>query len=188
MAGTDDYREIITLFGIHYLDSHFNHGTFSNKKKLLVKSYYNENCSVVSHSEASNSNMFLYPHRIKKTYFIEGVIEGEFTIAANISDSHITEYRVSVCRMNLDNTDEELFSTDWTKISDDGIDLSWLTEYSYGEEYTVHWEIDAWDKAKLGENDRIYLKIEVNSDKYCVLWHDNSATWEDVWVAIPLKM
>ncbi len=41
-------------------------------------------------------------------------------------------------------------------------------------------------KRKLTEHERIYLKVEVNSDVRTLLMHANDAEWTDVNVTLPL--
>jgi len=73
-----------------------------------------------------------------------------------------------------------------------------------GEEGSIvlPFEIDAWEKEKLVEFDRIYLKVETTcslDDSFisCAtstcsattqLWHSNDASWEDIKVTIPFKL
>jgi len=176
-----------TFYGVELTDMSKSFGKFSNHHKLLVKDYKSEACRESSYSSATDSNKFLYPHHIKKTYFIEGTISGHITLVASGCTSHVTDYKVSVCKMNADNTDVELFTTGWVSVD---IDLAWNNTYSVGEEAVIPFEIDAWEKEKLTEFDRIYVKVETTSSYvsdgcYTQLWHENNATWEDLKIEIP---
>ena len=129
--------------------------------------------------------MFIFPHHIKKKYFIDGIISGQITIAASTVTSHITSYRVTICSMNEDTTDTELFTTGWVDVDDT---LGWDSTYSVGDERVYSFWIDAWEYATLGEKDRIYLKVEAICDSTCVLWHSNDSTYNDLYVDIPLRL
>ena len=41
---------------------------------------------------------------------------------------------------------------------------------------------------ELDRNERIYVKVETDSDNCCILWHSNDSTWEDLKIEIPFKM
>jgi len=178
----DDMRDYITFYGIETNDWVFTFGTFSDHHKLLKREYISDACDCQATSVASDTNEFVYQHHLKKTYFIEGVISGHVTFAASGATSHITEYRVTVGKVNQDGTKEELFTTGWVSVDDN---LSWNATYSIGEERVYPFEIDAWEKEKLEENDRIFVRIESDSDGHCVLWHDNNQTFEDFKIEIP---
>lgn len=178
----DDMRDYITFFGIETNDWDFTFGSFSNHNKLLKREYISDAADCQATSTASDKNEFVYQHHLKKTYFIEGVISGHVTFASSGATSHITEYRVTVGKINEDSTKSELFTTGWITVDDD---LSWNSTYSIGQERVYPFEIDAWEKEKITEYDRIYVKVESNSDANCVLWHDNNQTFEDLKVEIP---
>lgn len=178
-----DMRDYRTFYGIHYNDWEFNFGTFSNHHKILVDEYMNEMCSCATSSAATDTNEFLYVEHIKQIYFIEGVIQGEITVAASECTSTVTSYCVSVCKMHDDNTATTLFTTGWITTNDT---LAWDAGHSIGEEVVYHFRIDAWEKEKLDEYERIYVKVEVNANACTVLWHSNDATWNDLWIEIPL--
>lgn len=169
---TDDWIED---FSTAFVDNH----------EILVKEYINEACSTVTSSTATTTHKFLYPHHIKKTYFIEGVIKGHITLAASSCTSTVTSYRVSVCKVHEDAVETELFTTGWVTVNDT---LAWDAVYSIGDEMVYPFWIDAWEKEELGEFDRIYLKVQTSSNNCTVLWHSNDATWEDVKIEIPFKM
>jgi len=181
----DDLRYYETFFAIHDNKWDINFGTFSNHHKLLTKEYINTACLTTDYSEASNTHEFIYPHHIKKKYFIEGVIFGQITFAAQEDDSTVTSYRVTVCKIHEDNTKTELFTTGWKTVDDA---LTWDVTYSIGEDVVHAFWIDAWEKAKIDEKERIYLKVETSCNNYTVLWHSNDAKWEDIRIDIPFKL
>jgi len=180
-----DMRYYETFYAINTDDWGWTFGSFSDHNKVLVKDYINEGCVCAETSTATDTNEFIYPHHIKKKYFIEGVIEGHITIAASTATSTVTSYRVSVCKINQDSTKTELFTTGWKTVD---TELAWDSTYSIGEERVYPFSIDAWEYATLDEYDRIYLKIEVSGSNTCVLWHSNDGTWEDVKLELPLRL
>ena len=185
--GVDDQREFRKFFGVSVDDWVHTFGTFSNTHYILLNDYISEGCSTTTSSEASNTHSFLYPHHIKKTYFIEGVIEGEITLAASSATSTVTSYRVTVCKTfeGAASPDEELATTGWINVTDT---LGWDAVHSVGEEMVYHYWIDVWDEKKITELQRLYLKIEVSCNQYTHIMFSNDATWQDVWVDIPFRM
>lgn len=184
MAG-DDMRYYETFYGIHTDDWSWDFGTFTSHPKVLVKEYINEACSTTNTSTATDTNEFLYPHHIKKEYFIEGVIEGHITVASSTATSTVTSYRVTVGKVNQETGKETLYSTGWVTVDDS---IEWNSTYSIGKENVYPFWIDAWEKERLTEYDRIFIRVEVNGDNNCVLWHSNDSTWEDIKITIPLRL
>ena len=195
---SNDMRYYETFYGIHTDDWTVDFGTFSNHHKILVKEYISDGANCTETSTASATNKFLYPHHIAKTYFIEGVIEGHITFAASGSTAYLCKYRVTLGKMNLDNTDTELFTTGWVTVDKT---LDWDSTHSIGEEAVLPFWIDAWEYEKLDENERLYIKVESTcsdnssfvtcSTSQCtnlVLYHSNDATWEDLKITIPFIM
>jgi len=165
---SQDMRMYETFYGIHVDDWGITFGgAFDESHYILTKDYINEGCACEETSEASNALKFIYPHHTAKTYFIEGVISGHFTPAAEI-----TKYRVSIFKIHESTGDE----------------LSWNSDYEIGEEKVYPFWIDAWEKEKLTEFERFYLKIEVEGNSYTYFWHSNDSTWEDIKVEIPFIM
>jgi hypothetical protein len=184
-----------TFYGIHTDDWTVDFGTFSNHHKILVKEYISDGASCTTSSSATNTHKFIFPHHIKKTYFIEGEISGQVTFAASSATSYLCAYRVSVCKMNEDTTDTELFTTGWKSVNKT---LYWNSTYKVGDEIVLPFWIDAWNEAKLDEKDRIYVKVEstctdsaafascaASSCTNIALLHGNDATWEDLKIEIP---
>lgn len=194
----DDMRYYETFYGVNIDDFPVTFGSFSNHNKLLVKDYVSDGASCTTSSVATTTSEFLYPHHIKKTYFIEGVITGHITIGASTCTSVVTAYRVTLCKIDGDSQAKtELFSTGWVTIGDT---LTWDSEYDVGDEMVYPFWIDAWEYEELSEGERLYLKVEVQAgvdpggfcdDAQFVgarLWHSNDATWEDIKVEIPFRM
>ena len=186
----DDFRVFNTYYGIYVSDWEETYPGFANHHMFLVDEYINEGCSCITSSRASDTNEFLYPHYIKETYFIEGIIKGHVSFACSGCTGYITDYRVTVCKVNTDTTKTELFTTGWKTLNHT---LGWdgtypsITENILGERVYPFW-IDAWNKEILTKEDRIFLRIETHSNNCVVLWHSNDSTWEDVKIEVPYKM
>jgi len=185
----DDMRYYETFYAIHTDDWTNTFGSFNSANKQLVKEYINSGCSFTDTSAASNTNVFLYPHHIKKVYFIEGVIEGQITFAASGASSTVSQYRVTLSKTKDGNTsidnDEELFTTGWIIPA---VELAWDATYSIGQERMFPFWIDAWEAEKLVGTDRLYLKVEAKGTNTLVLYHSNDNTWQDIKITVPLRM
>lgn len=183
-----DLRDYRTLYGFYIYDWEWTFGSFADHHYVLDEDYVSDGADTMESSEASVEHQFLLPWHIKKTFFIEGTIRGHITLMASQATSTVTEYRVSVCRMNEDTTDEELYTTGWVVVDDT---LDWDTSIvssGIGEETVYPFWIDAWEEKELSGKDRLYVKVEVSCDEYCYLAHSNDKTWEDLKVEIPLVL
>ncbi len=202
----DDMRYYETFYGIHLNDWGETFGNFANHHKILTKNYKSMGVISTDSSSVSLTHKFLYPHHIKKTYFIEGTITGHVTYESSTCSTYLCAYRVTVCKVNEDTSEDELFTTGWRTVQKI---LGWNHTYETpssieGEEGSVvlPFEIDAWKKEELGEFDRIYLKVETTCSldssfincgastcsETTQLWHSNDASWEDIKVIIPLRL
>jgi len=204
MSG-NDMRMYETFYGIHTDDWTETFGSFANHHKILTKNYISNGAITTDASSATETHKFLYPHHIKKIYFIEGVIEGHITFESHEDTGYLCAYRVTVCKVNEDNVETELFTSGWKIVN---ATLGWdavhdIPSSEVGEEGSVVYPfwIDAWEKEKLTELDRIYFKVEstCSDNSSCgscgaaectniTLWHSNDATWEDIKVTIPFIM
>lgn len=181
----DDQREYRDFYGIQMNDWQFSFGSFANEHYFLKNDYISDGVDCDEASEASITHYFIYEHHIKKTYFIEGVAEGNICLTASDATSTITAYRATICKMNEDTTDTELKSTGWITVNDI---LAWDAGLGVGDEIVYHYSIDIWEHQTLDEHDRLYLKIEVQCDQYGYLMHSNDSQWKDVWISIPFRM
>lgn len=194
----EDQRDFITFYGIKYDDWQITFGKFINHEEQLTMNYLHVDTDCVDYTAATSCTSgycidleFVFPHHIKKQYYIEGVLEGEITVACGGGDSHVTDYRVSVWKTNEDTTYERLAVTylgtsEWISVNDD---LNWDAGNSIGEEKVYHWWIDCWTAQALLEEDRLYLKIEVRgSNDKLLLMHANDPDWTDVWAKIPFRL
>jgi len=197
--GLSDQRDFIIFYGIKNNDWETTFGRFTDHSEALVTEYIGIDTSTSDSTQADSACTdgycatvrFLFPHHIKKQYYIEGVLQGEITVACNGGASHITDYKISVWKTNTDGTYERLAYTysndsEWIPVNDD---LAWDAGNSIGEEKVYHWYIDCWDAQELLENDRIYLQIEIrgtNTNLY--LMHANDPEWIDVWAKIPFRL
>lgn len=194
-----DQRDFITFYGIKYNDWKVTFGKFINHDEVLTMDYIHIDCACSEYTQATSctnekycvTTEFLFPHHIKKQYYIEGVIEGEFTVACNGGSSHIDDYRISIYKTNENTLFERLAVTnlnnkEWITLDDD---LTWDAGNSIGQERVYHWFIDCWTAQELKENDRLYLKIEIRGTTDTLyLMHANDPDWTDVWTKIPFRL
>ena len=175
-----------TFYGIHTIDWKVDYPGFANHHKILIKEYISDGSATVDDSATTEIYEFLYPYFIKKTYFIEGIIEGHITLVASSASVTFTDYRVTVCKVDDTGNKNELFSTGWVTV-ESGI-LNWDAGLGVGDEIVLPFWIDAWQKEKLDENERIYVKVQTDSQANGRLWHSNDAVWEDLKITIPFKL
>ena len=181
----EDMRYFETFYGLHIADWTISFGLFSNNHKILNKNYLSDALTQNSTTDGTVANgeiiEFIYPHHIKKVYFIEGVIEGHITYGV-VDDSgtgSITNYRVTVCKMHENATPTELFTTGWVTVTTSLIDT---------DEVVYPFWIDAWEKEELSELENIYIKIETTADANIELLHGNYPNTEDLKITIPFKL
>jgi len=185
MAAGEDMRYHIIFYGVDIDKTKvtFADPVFVDYTKRLIRDYINMDCATEEHTAASGTHKFLHASHLKKKYFIEGTITGQITVGAVNGTSIMERYRVTVCKVNGNTTDEEeLFTTGWVDTNDT---LTWHTSPDYGDERVYYFEIDAWEKETLEEFDRIYFKVEIDAGIYVVFFHSNDSTWEDLKVDIP---
>jgi len=201
--GLEDQRDFITFYGIKHSDWDVTFGKFIDHAEVLVTDYIGIDVDCAEKTQATSCTTdycitveFVFPHHIKKEYYIEGVLEGEFTVACNGGASHITDYRISIWKTNTDTTyerlavtvdgDPEIEANEWITVDDD---LAWDAGNSIGDEKVYHWYINCWTAQKLLENDRLYLKIEIRgTNNSLYLMHSNDPDWTDVWAKIPFRL
>jgi len=184
---SSDMRYYETFYGVHIDDWTVDFGGyFSGHHKILTKEYINEGCSTTESSSASNVLEFLYPHHIKKKYFVEGVIKGHVTVAASSATATVTKYKASLMKIHESSGERTtLFTTGWVTVNDT---LAWNSTYSIGDEAVYPFWIDAWEKATMNEEERFYIRIELDADADTVVWHSNDSSWEDIKIEIPMIM
>ena len=185
----DDNREYRTFYGI-YINKWFeNFGTFANHHYLLTNDYISEGCGTLDSSEASVTRDFLYPSHIKKTYFIEGRIEGNITLASSSCTAHATDYTVEIWKMNEDNS-SDLLATTGARVIDHT--FGWDAVHGVPDcdngDVVFPFFIDVSQEKKLDENDRIFIRVSVTCDKCCHLMHTNDSSWNDLQVIIPFRL
>jgi hypothetical protein len=190
----DDNRDFVTFYGIYTTNWYETYGTFNNTHYMLVRDYISDGCSFVTSSTASNTVLkFIYPNFIKKTFWVEGTAIGHITFAATGRASSVTNYRVSICKINSDNTDEELFTTGTIYTADGVAGTGSSSPNTYklalNDEIVFPYWINCTPERRLGENDRIYVKVQsTTTNTNLKLCHDNSSTWEDLKIEIPFRL
>lgn len=181
----DDRRSYLQFYGVKLNEWSETFGSFANYTYLLIPDYISDGNDTDDDTAASGTHKFLYPEHIKKKYWIEGRVEGEFCLAASGATSHITDYRVTICKVHDNGTESELVTTGWITVDDD---LEWDATYEIGTEEVYHYWIDAYEEQELSDEERIYLKIQVTCDANAIIMHSNDPQWTDVWVEIPFRM
>lgn len=180
----DDQRYYEELVGIVPLDWYINFGTFSNHHYLLERDYIDSGCATLDSSQASITHYFIYPHYTKKIYFVEGVIVGQIALGSSLATSTVTSYRVTLCKMGSDNSDSELKSSGWVTVN---IILPWDSGLGIGAEIVLPFWIDCWQEQQVQDEERLYMKIEVECDNNCILFHGNDSSFIDVKIEIPIR-
>lgn len=184
MAG-DERRTYLKFYGVEIDDWSETFGSFANYHYILLDDYVSDGCTTVDDTAANGTHKFLYPEHIKKRYWIEGRIEGEFCLSSSGATSTVTDYRVSICKVHDNGTETELATSGWITINDS---LPWNATYSVGDEHVYHYWIDCFEAKELTDYERIYLKIQVRSDANAKIMHSNDPEWLDVWFELPLRM
>ena len=183
----DDSRYYETFYGIDTDDWEINWGTLSSHHSILVKNFISEEASTTSNANwTSAGSVFIYPHNIKKTYFIEGVIEGQVAFISTSGISFVSDYRVSVIKISSSATETELATTGVISVND-SLD-------STGDDLiTYPFWIDVFsDPPKITENERLGIKIEWDIDNSssvtAKLSHWNDSSYEDYFkMTIPFR-
>ena len=186
----DDLPYYETLFGVYIDDWTWSYGGFFlNTKYILTKEYLNEGCytsSSTSIATGANIISFLYPHWIKKQCYIEGVVEGQITLACDGDDGVLTSYTIRLMKIDSVGVIEELGTTG--VITPTNTTLSWDVGTSTGEEIVYPFYITISPEKKLLDKERIYVEVTiVAADNNLVLYHSNDSTWEDIKISIPFR-
>jgi hypothetical protein len=190
---SDDNRYYQTYFGIYTDDWDVTWGTLSDNHFILVKDYPSDACSTTSDSTwGSTGTVFLYPHNIKKKYFIEGVVEGQITFHAKTAYSYVSNYRVSIVK--VDSTGETVLASTGLVDVNDAIDYD--ADWHTGDDIVYPFWIDVFDEAKeIGEDERMGVKVEWDVDisgagsvVTGTMMHDNDPDYEDFKITIPFLL
>jgi hypothetical protein len=186
----DDLPYYETLFGIYTDDWTWSYGgLFYAVKYILTKEYLNEGCYTVDYTSlvtGTNTILFLYPHWIKKQCYIEGVIEGQLTLACDTDDATLTSYTVRLMKIDDVGVTEEIGTTG--VITPTNVTLVWDVGTTTGEEIVYPFYITVSPEKKLLDKERIYVEVTiVAADNNLILYHSNDSTWEDFRIAIPFR-
>ena len=190
----DDTRYYQTFYGLRTEDWASDFGGLADHNTFLVKDYLSDAVSCPSKTPwTSSGTKFLYPHRIKKTYFIEGVVEGHITFSSVSNSVHgflsswVSDYRVTISKMHNDTTETELATTGVIAVND-----SFATIGGVETERVYPFWIDVNEPKALNENERILLKIEWDIDNSssitASLTHWNDSSTEDIKIILPFAL
>lgn len=183
-----------TMFGIVLEDWSWTYGNgfFTNIHYMLTKDYLNEACYTTDYTTLSNGSnviMFLYPHWIKKQYYIEGVVEGQFTISIISGlQGTVTSYKIRLMKVDDLGTIDEIGST--------GTIVPVNNFYAYdpglgvGDEGVYQFYMTVSPEKKVLDKERLYVEITLVVDGtlgVMCLYHSNDSTWEDFKISIPFR-
>jgi hypothetical protein len=188
MSGDLPYYE--TLFGLYLNHWAFNYGNgeFVDEHYILTKEYLNEGCLTTDYSALSsgtNTFKFLYPHWVKKHYYIEGVIEGQFCVSVLDDDDELVTYRVRLMKVDILGNITQIGSTGYVALN---YVLTWDAGIDVGDEIVVPYYIDITPEVEMLDDERLYMEINIEAaDDYLILYHSNDATWEDCKISIPFR-
>jgi len=191
-TAVDDRRTYLRFYGVEIDAWDETFGAFANYHYILVPDYFSDGCITTEDTAASGTHKFLYPAHIKKRYWIEGRIEGEFCLAASGAKSTCSDYRVTICKVHDNGTETELSTTGWITVNDtlgwDAVNSVPGSVVGSEGERVYHYWIDCFEEKELSDYERIYLKIQINCDANAILMHSNDPQWTDVWFDLPLRM
>ena len=179
-----DMRDYIKLYGI-YLEDWSSLWAGKTYNYHLLREWVSSAtiASKVSTVWTASGCSFIFPHHIKKTYFLEGVVEGEITFAGASAATDVTNYRVSIFKRNEDTTETNLCTTGVRTLTNHAIAADDIGRY--------HFWIDAYEAKELSDYDRLGLRVEWNvngiAGPTAALYHDYLDGWGyDIWVDVPL--
>jgi hypothetical protein len=181
----EDQRYYEVLYGFYPNHWAFNFGLFSAHHYMLDRDYIDSSCDTTDSTLASTTVYFLYPFYAKKIYFVEGVIKGFVVYEASGGATTVTSYRVTLCKMGSDNSDEELVSTGHIVVNKA---LVWNAGLGIGDSVCLPFWIDCWEEKKIEDEERLYVKVEaVCTNVNCVLLHGNDSSLPDFKIEIPIR-
>jgi hypothetical protein len=127
----------------------------------------------------------MYPHWIKKQYYVEGVVEGQFCVSCNAASDTIETYTIRLMRVDDANTTSVIGTTGIKTLN---YALTWDGSLSVGDELVVPFFIEITPEQKMLDKERMYIEITiVSTSHHTILYHSNDATWQDIKIAIPLR-
>jgi len=188
-----DNRQYETFYGIEVNNWDITFGTLSGHNKILNKNYINEECSTTSNSQwCSSGSIFLYPHHIKKKYYIEGIVEGyvTFTSEGAGEGSAVSDYRVSLIKVSSTATEETLAATNVIIVNDT---IDWDSGTGTGDYKKYPFWIEVWQEPQeVGAEERIGVKVEWDlnnsSTVTAYLSHENWQQGNDFMMTIPFLL
>jgi len=187
----DDLPSYETMYGIYITDWNWTYGGgfFNGVHYTLTKEYLSEGCITEDYTQldtGTNVIYFLYPHWIKKVYFVEGVVEGQFTVSCTDSNATLTSYKIRLMKIDNDGNTEEIGTTD--TIVPSSRTFSWDATYDVGDEIVYPFYITVSPEVKVEDEERLYVELTIISvNDSLILYHSNDATWEDFKISIPFR-
>ena len=187
----DDLPYYETMYGILLQDWtwSYGNGVFAGTHYMLTKEYLSEGCKTTDYTTLSageNIITFLYPHWIKKQYYIEGVFEGQLSVSCIDGDDSLLSYKVRL--MKVDQFVTISMIGDTTTITPVNQDFFWDSSIGVGDDGVYQFYVTISPEVKVTDGERLYLEITLNtSNNYLVLYHSNDSTWEDIKISIPFR-
>jgi len=181
-----------TFYGIyigHWMWSYGGAGGIVDSHYTLVKEYINDGCyteDLTACSSGSSTFVLFYPHFIKKQFYIQGVAEGQFTVACMGDNETFNTYMVRLMKIDSTGNTTEIGTTGYIDMA--SYALNWDSTLNVGDELVVPFYITISNEVPMYDLERLYLEITVNAtDVYMVLYHSNNQTWEDIKISIPFR-
>lgn len=190
----DDLPYYETLYGVLLQDWEWSYGDgfFNATHYMLTKEYFNEGCFTTDYttlSDGENVLMFLYPHWIKKQYYVEGVVEGQFCISiVGGAEGRLYTYKIRLMTIDDNGTPGEIGSTGTVTVTNQY--YAYDSDIGVGDEGVYQFFMTVSPEKKVLDKERLYVEITLDVDgtmgDMC-LYHSNDATWEDFKISIPFR-
>lgn len=187
----DDLPYYETMYGIKLDDWTWSYGGyFVDTHYMLTKEYISEGCFTQDYtgiSVGTHTVEFLYPHWIKKQYYVEGVIEGYITLSiVSGTSGTVVDYTVRLMKVDDLGITTEIGTTG--QITPINQVLNYDSTYDVGDEIVYPFFITVSPEKKVQDRERLYVEVTVTvEDGNLVLYHSNDATWEDLKINIPFR-
>jgi len=179
-----------TMFGILVQDWEWSYSThFICVKYMLTKDYLNFGCGTTDYTSlgaGTTTIEFLYPHWIKKQYYIEGVIEGQISLSCDGNNDFLISYTVRLMKVNASGVTSLIGSTG--VITPTNTTFIWDALLNVGTEYVYPFYITVSPEVKVLDAERLYVEITIVANgNNLILYHSNDSTWEDLKISIPFR-
>lgn len=183
MAELRHYR---TFYGVKPSDVSFTWGG-TTYNTFLVDNYMDDEIQSEPSSKiysyvSLTGCTFLYPHRIQRNYFIEGVMSGHIHVfndgTANLGEKDVTQYDIELVKIDEGGTYTSLSS--FTQVMTSGERGVATQDYK-----CFPYFLDITDRKEIGQNERIAIVCKVACASAALyLYHDNDRSNEDFKISL----